>query len=71
MYKNVCAIKCVPIKGHLGRVGFWVFFVTVFPLKTELLYVFECFCLHVCLYTMAMQYLWRLEEGVRSSGTGV
>lgn len=22
MYKNVCAIKCVSIKGHLGRVGF-------------------------------------------------
>lgn len=29
MYKNLCAIKYVPTKGHLERAGFW-FFVIVF-----------------------------------------
>lgn len=36
-----------------------------------LLYVCGCFCLQACSCTMCMWYPQRLEDGIKSSGTGV
>lgn len=43
-----------------------------FEVYLSLFYAYDCFvCMKVCLYTKRLCFLWRIEEGIKSPGTGV